>query len=308
MLVGDFIAPDAEPLGNEPREHRGVALTGRLNVEIDGERAVAREGEPGALERRGAGMFEHAGNADAAIFAAQFCCAPARLEAIVTGKRQRLVEDGRKIAAVIGRADGGLVRHGGGGDEVAPPQLYRIDAGDARRLLDHALEHVVRLRPPGAAIGCGRNCVGVDAARAHVDMPDVVHAGQAAGEIPRLDAGADGADISAEIGGVADAQRQEAALAVERQFRLGIEVARLVVTEKRLGASRHPMNRAAEFLGRDQLRDVFRIGAGLQAEGAADVVGQHPQALLRQVHDGDQDVALSPREVDEDGMGRAAKV
>ena len=34
------------------------------------ERAVAGEGEPGALERRAAGMFEHAGNADAAIFAA----------------------------------------------------------------------------------------------------------------------------------------------------------------------------------------------------------------------------------------------
>ena len=286
-----MLAPYAEPVGSEPREHRGVALTGRLHIEIDGERAVAGEGEPGALERRAAGMLEHAGNADAAIFAARFRCAPARLEAIVTGERQRLVEDGRKIAAVIGGADGGLVGHGGGGNKVAPPQLYRIDAGDARGLLDHALEHVVRLRPSGAAIGRGRNCIGEDAARAHIDMPDVVHAGQAAGEIPRRDVGANGADIGAEIGGVADAQRQEAALAVERQFRLGIEVARLGVAEKRLGTSRHPMNRAAEFLGGDQLRDVFRIGAGLQAESAADVVGQHPQALLRHVHDGNQDVA-----------------
>jgi hypothetical protein len=51
------------------------------------------------------------------------------------------------------------------------------------------------------------------------------------------------------------------------------------------------MNRALKFFGGDQLRDVFRKGAGLQAEGTADVVGQHAEALLRHVHDGDQHVA-----------------
>ena len=79
VLVGDFVAPECRAVRRTSRvKHRGVALAGRLHVEIDGQRAVAGEGEPGALERRAAGMLEHAGNADAAIFAARFALAPAR--------------------------------------------------------------------------------------------------------------------------------------------------------------------------------------------------------------------------------------
>ena len=126
--------------------------------------------------------------------------APARFEAVVVGERQRLVEDRPEVAAVIGGADGGLVRHRGRRNEIAPPQLGRIDAGDARGLLDHALEHVVRFRPAGAAIRRGRDRVGEGAARADVDVLDVVQRRQAAGEIQGRDVGADRADIGAEIG------------------------------------------------------------------------------------------------------------
>ena len=45
------------------------------------------------------------------------------------------------------------------------------------------------------------------------------------------------------------------------------------------------MHRPAEFFGGDQLHDVFRIGAGLQAESAADIVGEHAQPLLGDLHD-----------------------
>ena len=118
-----------------------------------------------------------------------------------------------------------------------------------------------------------------------VDVLDVVHAGQAAREIDGRDIGADRADIGAEIADIADAQRQEFALLVERQLGLGVDVARLVVGQEGFRARRHPMDRPAEFLGADQERDIFRIGAGLQPERAADVLGDDAHALLRQIHD-----------------------
>ena len=83
------------------------------------------------------------------------CLADSRLllEASVVGKRDRLVEDRLELAGVVGRADRGLVRHGRGPDQVAPAQLDRIDAGDARGLVDELLEHIVGLGASGPAIG-----------------------------------------------------------------------------------------------------------------------------------------------------------
>ena len=57
-------------------------------------------------------MFEQAGKAYAAIFAATPGFAAARFEAGVIGEQKRFVEDRRKVAAVIGSADGGFVGHG----------------------------------------------------------------------------------------------------------------------------------------------------------------------------------------------------
>ena len=68
---------------------------------------------------------------------------------------------------------------------------------------------------------------------------------------------------------------------VERQLAVGEGVARLVVADERLGAVRHPVHRPAGLLRADQHRDVFRIGTGLQAERAADVLGRDAELLRR---------------------------
>ena len=277
--------------GDHLRKDRGVALPGILHAEPHHQRAVARKRQHGAFGRRAARMLEQAADAEAAIFAAPRRLAAALLEAVVVGKLQRLVEHRLEIAAVIGGADRGLVRHLRFFDQVAPPQLHRIDAGHARRLIDHALEHVACLRPPGAAIGRGRQRVGEDALGRYVDQLDVVHARQAAGEIPRRNIGADRAHIGAEIADVAHAQRQKFSLLVERELGLGVNVARLVVGQERFRPRRHPVNRPAEFLGADQNRDVFRIRSGLEPECAADVFGDDVHALRRQFHDADDVLA-----------------
>ena len=122
-------------------------------------------------------------------------------------------------------------------------------------------------------------------------MLDVVHARQAAREVERLDIGADRADIGAHVSEMPDAQRQKLALLVERKLDLAERVARLSVAQERLRAGRHPVHRTAGQLSAHHDRDVFGIGAGLEPEGAADIVGEHPQLLLRPVHDAKDVVA-----------------
>ncbi len=291
VLVRDQLRVDAQPLRQHRVEHGGVALAGRLHVEVQEQLLAAGKFQLGALERKAAGVLQHAGDADAAIHVALGRLAPALLEAVVVGELQRLVEYDVELAAVDGGADRGLVGHRLGLDQVAAAQLHGIDAGDARGLVHHALENVVRLRASGAAVGRGRRGVGEHAARGDVDQLDVVHAGQAAREVDGLDVGADRADIGAHAAEMADAQRENFPLLVERQLDIAVGVAGVVVAEEGLGAVRHPVHGAADLARRHQDGGVFRIGAGLEPERAADVLGGDAQALLGNAEDRRHSVA-----------------
>src|SRR6266540_2783263 len=143
---------------------RSMVLTGRLDAEADHQRVVARKEQRSALGRHAARMLEHAGKADAAQPAAlPGLLAPGR-ERDVAAELQRLFEYCRKLAAVIGGADRGLVWHGGGRNQIAAADLDRIEPDQPRRLLDSALQHIVRFGANGTAIGSGRHRVGEDAA------------------------------------------------------------------------------------------------------------------------------------------------
>src|SRR5215218_8567175 len=101
-------------------------------------------------------MFEEARHANATQLATPERLAAALLEFRVMRERQRLLEDRRKIARVVSRADRRLERDRLAWDEIAPAQPDRIDAGDARGFIHQPLERIVRLRPSGAAIRAGR--------------------------------------------------------------------------------------------------------------------------------------------------------
>jgi hypothetical protein len=227
--VADHFGRDPQAFGGEAWKNGGMPLAGGLHVERQNRAAVARKQNRGAFERRTARMFEHAGNPDAAIFSPPRRLALALLEAGIIRERHGAVEHGLEVAGVISGPGRGLVRHGGSPDEVSPAQPDGIDAGQARRFIDELLKDVIRLRAAGAAIGRGRNRVGEHAARADVDVLDVVHAGKATREINRLDIGADRADIGSHIGQVPHAQREKAPVLVERKFSFGEGVAGLSV-------------------------------------------------------------------------------
>src|SRR5947209_2195332 len=98
----------AEPRGDQARVDCGVTLAGILHSDAEHKLAVLEQ-QRGAFGRDAAGMLEKARDADAAQLAAPQRLAPALLELGVVRKRERLVEDRRKIAGIERGADRGLV-------------------------------------------------------------------------------------------------------------------------------------------------------------------------------------------------------
>ncbi len=67
---------------------------------------------------------------------------------------------------------------------------------------------------------------------------------------------------------------------------MGHRVARLAVGHEGFRTGRLPMHRPPDLARGHHHRDVFRIDRCLHAEGAADIVGDHPQFFVRHAHDG----------------------
>ena len=111
--------------------------------------------------RRDAAGLDVGGEADAAQLAARLGLGAARLEALVVGDLDRLVEDRRVVAAVVLQRHRRLVREGVDGMKF----FRRSSAGSifslARRLARRCVSmHEGRLGPSGAAIGVDRRGVG----------------------------------------------------------------------------------------------------------------------------------------------------
>ena len=205
----------------------------------------------------------------------------ARGEAVPVRGAQRLLQHRRELAAVIGaggrRLVGELLRL----DVVEPAQLDRVPPGLARRLLQQPLHVVIALRPAGAAIGRDGRGVGQDGARVHLDQRRRVVALDVLDVIAGRHQRPHGGDVGAEIGEGGEPHRERAPFRVEREFRLHLVVAAVLVGHEASRAVVRPLHRPAEHLRRVQQAGVLGIGVRLHAEGAADIAGQHPELLGR---------------------------
>ena len=195
----------------------------------------------------------------------------------------RGVEIGGEPAAVDGDAERTAI--GKVADQIAPPQLDRVDAEPARRQLDQPLGQVVGLGFAGAAIGVDRHGVGEDAAHAHEHRRDGIDAAHRGRRRVGRAARAVGRHVSAEIGHRLDIERKEPAVGVERQPPLGPVVAALRRGEKILAALADPFDRAAEPPRRPQHQHPFGIEEILHPEPAADIGRADADALGRHVED-----------------------
>ena len=99
-------------------------------------------------------------------------------KALPVGKFQAIVHHAIEIATVVNDAGMKLVRHFRDRDEVAPPDLDRIDADDARCALDQLLDEESRLRPSGSTVGRQRSRVGQNRLRRGVNRRNIVNPGR----------------------------------------------------------------------------------------------------------------------------------
>jgi hypothetical protein len=203
-------------------------------------------------------------------------------EAGPIGQPERLVHGAGEVAAVVGEPQGRRVREGVAADEVAPPQRLGRDPQFAGRGIDQPLDHEVRLRPTGAAIGIDRGRVGEHAAGAKIDRRRGVDAGVhvrpglAGYARPVL------RQVGAEIADGLGLEPKEAAVPVERQRRLGDLITAVVIGQEAFAAVGGPLHRPAEPPRRPQHQHLLGIGVDLHAEAAAHVRRHHAQPLARQ--------------------------
>lgn len=93
-------------------------------------------------------------------------------------------------------------------------------------------------------------------------------------------AGAGG--VGADVGQRVDAQREDLAVGIERELSMRGHIAPVRGRQEFLAAVGHPFHRALQHMRAVRDGDVFRVGAGLHAEAAADIADHHAHLLLRQ--------------------------
>ena len=261
------------------------------------------------LERVAAGPFEEGRDAAAAQLAARASTRLApRVEAVPVGERQALVEDLLELAAVVGLAPSGSCRASaragsccaGAARRGSMPRL-------ARRRVHQPLDDVDRLGPAGAAVGAGRRRVGQHRREVQVDRSGCRRCwsrptGRSAAGSRRRPASRRRRRWRA----TARAAPAPGRRASSASSALARDVAAVHRREELLDALGAPLDRALQRARRIGDDDVFRIGAGLHAEAAADVADEHAHLLLRR---GRQRVGRSRRaRRSASGCSRAASI
>lgn len=116
--------------------------------------------------------------------------------------------------------------------------------------------------------------------------------------------------IGAAIDQRAHSHGQEAAVGVEREFRLGHVVAAVIVADEAFAVLTHPLDGPRQQAGGPQHKQILGIGAAAQAEAAADiahmqhVLGELAAQPVRVMPRGAQRVAVLERVVTTDAGAR----
>ena len=273
----DFSERDLQPVADQLRKARLVPLPAAHGADDQLDRAVGADRQLGAFARDAAGHFDVICDADAAAQAARFRCRLARRKFVPVGRVERVIHAGGIVAAVVCHADAVGERHRVRRDQVAPAQFYPVEAMLRGGQIDQPLDHVDRFRPPGAAVDGGRRGVGQHRVAFEMNggnAVDALHHRQPLAQRPEIDR------VGAEIERVDAAQAEEIALFVERQFRRGGQVARLVVGEKTFLPRGGPFDRPPDPPRRPGHQGEFRREGVAGAEIAAHVA-EHGAAILQ---------------------------
>ncbi len=273
------IGPHREPFAEQLRKARLVALAARQGADDHLDNAFRAHRNLGEFLRRAALRLDIGAQPDAAPPAARPGLGAAPREPVPIGQRQCPVENRMVLAAVIGHAERVGIGQRGGRDQVLAPQRDPVEAIRASRTINQPLDDEHDLGPPSAAVRASRRRVAQHGPRLHPRRRDSVEARHQFGALGQWH---QGCGISAEIAEIRGPQCNEVALRIERELGFDIEIAGLVVAEKRLLPLAGPFDWTAEPARRPGDEGEFRVGGVPRAEIAADVAGDDPHLVLRQ--------------------------
>ncbi len=281
-IAGDephAIGPYREPFPEQLRKAGFVALAARQGADDHLDNTFRAHRNLGAFLRRAALRLDISAHPDAAPPAARLGFGAPRREPVPIGQRQCPVQHRMIFAAVIGHAERVLIGQRGGRDQVLAAQLYAVEAIRPRRAIDQPLDDEHDLGPPGAAVRAGRRRVAQHGPRPHPRRRDPVEARHQLGALGQWHKGR---GISAKIAEVCGPQCEEVALGIEGELGLDLQIAGLMVAEKRLLPLAGPFDGPPEPARRPGDEREFRVGGVPRAKIAADIAGDDPYLVLRQ--------------------------
>ena len=188
--------------------------------------------------------------------------------------RQRLVFD-------AGRALRGM---GVVGDEVLAPDFQRVDADLGGGHLDQAFGHRRRDRVADGAILAHHVLVLEHDAGAGAVVRRGVGRADEVDHLVGLDAGGARIDrIGADAGEIVDLERGDGAVVLDADLRLDAMIARVNVGDEALDPVGDEFDRPLEQLRQRHRRHFVGVGVHLDAERAADVLGDDADLMLLEV-------------------------
>ncbi len=230
-----------------------------------------------------AGPLEEGRDRAATQPAARLRLALARVEAGPVSGFQCAIEQVREVAAVVGFAHRVAIGHLLGPHQVAPAQFGRVELELRSRAIHQPLDQVDRFGPARAAIraddiGVRQHCLGLQVEHRHV-----VDAGRDLRPDRQMDDCAGRVSVGADRARDAHAQREDAAVGIEREFALGALVAAMARRLEFLEPRRPPAHRAPQLARRVRADDILRMHQRFHAEAATDIADDDPHLLGRQI-------------------------
>ena len=231
-----------------------------------------RRGEPTDLDV--------ARDADTPIVSACLCLGAALLEALVVRHRERAIERGFVVAAVVGDSADRVERECVSRDEVLAAHLGGVHADLVSEPVHHPLDQVCGLGPAGTAVRVDRRRVGVGPAHFVVERRDPVRARHDEHVEDRRDARGERLEVRADVGDRAHAQAENRAIALRRKLDVRDVVAPVDGREVTLAPLLGPLHRSPESLREESHEELLGVDLELAAEAAADLGCDHAHLVL----------------------------
>ena len=243
----NFLEGNLQPFAQQLRKARLVALPAAHRSDDQIDITIVGDGNLGTLARNAARHFDVVGDTAPAAKTARSQFRFTGFKAVPITFVQRRIHRRCVVAAVIGDTDTVGKWHVVALNKIAAAEVDFIEAMLFCSKIDQTFDHIDRFRPTGASVNGGRGRVCEDRVPFVVNGRDIVsplHHRQAFSQRPEVHR------VSAEVERVLAPQCQEFSVRVERQFRVRVQVPRLIIAEETFRPIGRPFHGPVDFASR----------------------------------------------------------